>query len=65
MTLQQREVMLAFMKEHENFARGKISNLGPEGAKIKAKLVQNLAIELNSLPNGATKTGDKWMKVTE
>lgn len=63
MTLQQREVMLAFMKAHENFAKGKISNLGPDGARVKASLVKDLAAELNSLPNGATKSGDKWMKV--
>ncbi|XP_046981394.1 uncharacterized protein LOC124550718 [Schistocerca americana] len=57
---EQRTVMLDFMIKHAELATGRYT--GPDGVRHKQKLLQQLATELNSLPNGTSKTADKWMK---
>ncbi|XP_049795499.1 uncharacterized protein LOC126210335 isoform X1 [Schistocerca nitens] len=57
---EQRTVMLDFMMKHAELATGRYT--GPDGVRHKQKILQQLATELNSLPNGTSKTADKWMK---
>lgn len=57
---EQREIMLDFMKKHPALATGRFT--APDGAKHKARLLQDLAAQLNSCSTGVTKSDDKWLK---
>lgn len=61
MSTEQRVKMLEFMKEHPALATNKFTM--PDGVKHKARLLKQLASELNSMPNGATKSEERWLKV--
>lgn len=54
--------MLDFMKNHSQFAAGRF--VAADGAKVKARLLQQMSDELNAVGGGCTKSGDKWFKVS-
>ncbi|XP_046383016.1 uncharacterized protein LOC124153725 [Ischnura elegans] len=56
-TLEQRELMLAFMMEHPQIAAGRVP-----GAEMKQELWEQLTRLLNGCRNGSTKSTDKWCK---
>lgn len=60
-SLEQRDVMLRFMKNHPALGTNKFT--APDGVKHKARLLNELTEQLNSCPSGATKASDKWLKV--
>ncbi|KAJ1518909.1 hypothetical protein ONE63_011481 [Megalurothrips usitatus] len=59
-SLEQRDVMLRFMKNHPALGTNKFT--APDGVKHKARLLNELTEQLNSCPSGATKASDKWLK---
>ncbi|KAK3918171.1 Maturase K, partial [Frankliniella fusca] len=60
MSIEQRDIMLKFMKSHPALATNKFT--APDGVKHKARLLTELTAMLNSCPSGASKASDKWMK---
>ncbi|XP_046388580.1 uncharacterized protein LOC124173098 [Ischnura elegans] len=59
-SLYQRELMLQFMLEHLDLARGRIS--GPQAGLRKSELWRELTDLLNSCPTGGSKTPEKWSR---
>lgn len=59
--MEQREKLFEFMLNHQDLARNRVG--GPDAARRKIELLDELADILNSLGSGSTKTPKLWLKV--
>lgn len=59
----QMELLVEFMEANKDLALGRCSR-GALASQAAQKLWEELALTLNSLPEGTTKTADLWRRVS-